>query len=162
MSKKFITKAAMIAALYVVLTFIFSAISFGPIQVRLAMSLQLFSFFTPAGIIGAGLGTLISNILFGGLGVIDMVLGTISTVTCASMIYGSRKALGESIWPVAWTIPIIPTAVFVSIILNLAANIPMFPTIWYLMAGNTIAMFIGFVIFGILRKNKALMDLIKK
>ena len=44
----FMTQAAMIAAIYVVLTYIFAPISFGEIQVRIAEALTILPLFTPA------------------------------------------------------------------------------------------------------------------
>lgn len=61
----FMTQAAMIAAIYVVLTVVFAAFSFGEVQVRLAEALTILPFFTPAAIPGLFIGCLIGNILGG-------------------------------------------------------------------------------------------------
>ena len=68
-SKKilFMTQAAMIAAIYVVLTLIFQAISFGEIQVRIAEALTILPAFTPAAIPGLFIGCLIGNIIGGSI-----------------------------------------------------------------------------------------------
>ena len=50
MSVKFITQAAVIAAIYVVLVVIFNYISFGPVQFRIAEALTILPYFTPAAI----------------------------------------------------------------------------------------------------------------
>lgn len=172
MRTHFIVKSAMIAALYVVLTFVFSAFSFGAIQVRVAMGLELLSFFTPAGILGCAVGTLLSNILFGGLGLIDAVVGTLTTAICCGLVYASSfyrwheettmGSIEHDYWNVAWLIPIVPTAFLVDIILHLTLNVPFCITFITLSAGNAIAMFIGFIIFNMLRRNIELMKIIKK
>ena len=70
-SKKlvFICQAAVIAALYVVLTYVFSAFASGVIQVRVSEALTILPAFTPAAIPGLVIGCLLSvATLIGALG----------------------------------------------------------------------------------------------
>lgn len=67
MSVKFITQAAVIAAIYVVLVVIFNYISFGPVQFRIAEALTILPYFTPAAIPGLFVGCIIANILGGAI-----------------------------------------------------------------------------------------------
>ena len=60
----YITQAAVIAAIYVVLVFVFQYFSFGPIQFRIAEALTVLPYFTPAAIPGVTIGCLLSNLLF--------------------------------------------------------------------------------------------------
>ena len=46
----FMTQAAMIAAIYVVLTYVFAPFSFGEVQIRIAEALTILPVFTPAAI----------------------------------------------------------------------------------------------------------------
>ena len=46
----FLTQAAMIAAIYVVLTYMFAPFSFGEVQVRIAEALTILPVFTPAAV----------------------------------------------------------------------------------------------------------------
>ena len=55
----FMTQAAMIAAIYVVLTYIFAPFSFGEVQVRISEALTILPIFTPAAIPGLFVGCLI-------------------------------------------------------------------------------------------------------
>ena len=71
-STKFMTQAAMIAALYVVLVVVFAPISFGALQVRIAEMLSVLPFFTPAAVPGLFIGCLIGNIL-GGADILDII-----------------------------------------------------------------------------------------
>ena len=68
-SKKtaYITQAALIAAIYTVLTMIAAGfdLASGAIQVRFSEALTIMPFFTPAAIPGLTLGCLLSNILMG-------------------------------------------------------------------------------------------------
>ena len=57
----FLTQAAMIAAIYVVLTYVFAPFSFGEVQVRIAEALTILPAFTPAAIPGLFVGCLIGN-----------------------------------------------------------------------------------------------------
>ena len=59
----FMTQAAMIAAIYVVLTYIFAPFSFGEVQVRISEALTILPIFTPAAIPGLFAGCLIGNII---------------------------------------------------------------------------------------------------
>ena len=63
----FITQGAVIAAIYVVLTYIVSLLGLtnGVIQVRLSEALTILPVFTPAAIPGLVVGCVISNILTG-------------------------------------------------------------------------------------------------
>ena len=63
----FMTQAAMIAAVYVVLTYVFAPFSFGEVQVRLAEALTILPLFTPAAVPGLFIGCLIGNILGGAI-----------------------------------------------------------------------------------------------
>lgn len=87
-----ITQAAIIAALYVILTFLASAlgISSGVIQVRFSEALTILPLFTPAAIPGLFLGCLISNLLTGAC-LIDIIFGSLTTLLAALISYKIRK-----------------------------------------------------------------------
>lgn len=96
-----IAQAAMIAALYVVLTFI--ANTFGlanyAIQVRISEALTILPYFTPAAIPGLVIGCLLSNILTGCI-LPDIIFGSIATLIGALGTYALRK------WK--WCTPVTP------------------------------------------------------
>ena len=73
----FLTQAAVIAAIYVVLTIFISAFNLasGAIQVRISEALTILPFFTPAAIPGLAIGCLLSN-LFGSLATLLGAVGT--------------------------------------------------------------------------------------
>ena len=62
---QFLTEAAVIGAIYVVLTLLFAPLSYGEIQIRFSEALTILPFFTPAAIPGLFVGCIIAN-LFGG------------------------------------------------------------------------------------------------
>ena len=86
----FITQAAVIAALYVVLVVIFNYISFGPIQFRVAEALTILPYFTPAAIPGLFIGCILANVI-GGAVVWDIIFGSIATLIGAVFTYLLRK-----------------------------------------------------------------------
>ena len=82
----FLSQAAMIAAIYVVLTYVFAPFSFGEIQVRIAEALTILPVFTPADIPGLFIGCLIGNII-GGAILPDIIFGSIATLLGAFFTY---------------------------------------------------------------------------
>ena len=90
----FITQAAMIAAIYVVLTIFISAFNLasGAIQVRISEALTILPFFTPAAIPRLTLGCVISNIASIGQGLpLDMIFGSLATLGSAICMYALRN-----------------------------------------------------------------------
>ena len=78
---RFITHAALIAALYVVLTYVANALGLasGAIQVRFSEALTILPFFTPAAVPGLFIGCILSNSLTG-CALWDIVFGSIATL----------------------------------------------------------------------------------
>ncbi len=88
----FITQAAVIAAIYVVLTVFVAALNLasGQIQVRISEALCVLPFFTPAAIPGLWIGCLIANLVTGA-SVFDIVFGSLATLLGAIGTYLLRK-----------------------------------------------------------------------
>ena len=108
-SALFLARGGIIAALYVVLTFVFAPISFGPIQVRIAEALTILPMFTPAAVPGLFVGCLVGNIL-GGAILPDIIFGSLATLIGAIFGYMLRKH--------RWLVPI-PTIVSNTLIIPL-------------------------------------------
>ncbi len=83
----FMTHAAVIAAVYVVLTTVFAPVSFGPVQLRISEALCILPYFTPAAVPGVFVGCLLSNLLCGAAP-LDVVVGSAATLVGA---IGSRQ-----------------------------------------------------------------------
>lgn len=77
----FLVRAALIAALYVVLTYFISAFSLasGAIQFRISEALVILPYFTPAAVPGLFIGCLLSNLLTGGT-IWDILFGSLATL----------------------------------------------------------------------------------
>lgn len=89
-SVKSITRAAMIAALYAVLTLLFQPISYGPVQFRISEALTLLPILTMDAVPGLFIGCLIANLL-GGAMWYDVVFGSIATLLAALCTRRARK-----------------------------------------------------------------------
>lgn len=88
----FLTQAAMIAALYVVLTFIANAFGLAnyAVQVRFSEALTILPYFSPVAIPGLFIGCLLSNILTGCMP-LDVVFGSLATLLGALGTYRLRR-----------------------------------------------------------------------
>jgi uncharacterized membrane protein len=114
MSVRELVNGAMIAAIYVVLTVMTQAISFGPVQFRISEALCILPVFTPAAIPGLYLGCVLANFLGGGVPM-DIVFGSLATLIGA---YGTWK-LRTKKWA-ACLPPIISNALIVPFVLRFA------------------------------------------
>ena len=113
-------RAAIIAALYVVLTYIANALGLasGSIQVRFSEAMTILPFFTPAAIPGLFVGCLLSNILTG-CALPDIIFGSIATLLGALGTYFLRK---KSPW-LAPVSPIVANTVIVPFVLLYAYGV---------------------------------------
>ena len=112
-STLFIAQAAMIAAVYVVLTFVFAPISFGEIQVRISEALTILPVFTPAAVPGLFVGCLLGNMLSGAY-LPDVIFGSLATLLGA---IGTRALRNASPF-LAPLPPIIANALIVPFVLR--------------------------------------------
>lgn len=104
----FLTQAAMIAALYVVLTElsnIFGLASFA-VQIRFSEALTILPFFTPAAIPGLFAGCIISNLLVSA-NIFDIIFGSLATLSGAVFTYFISKFSKQN-KKAAWFAPIPP------------------------------------------------------
>ena len=119
----FITQAAVIAAMYVVLTFVSSSLGLasGEIQIRLSEMLVILPAFTPAAIPGLFLGCLLSNLLTG-CTVIDIVFGSLATLVAAILSYQLRNHK----YPLLVTVPpVVANMIVVPFILKFSYGVPL-------------------------------------
>lgn len=87
---KKITRGAVVAALYCVLTLLFQPISFGAIQFRVAEALTLLPLLTFDAVPGLFVGCLLANIL-GGAPLMDVVFGSLATLIAAVLTWILRN-----------------------------------------------------------------------
>lgn len=113
---KHLTYGAIIASLYVILTFASNVfgLSSGVIQLRLSEALYAVAIFTPSAVLGLFVGCLLANILVGGI-LIDVIFGSIATLIGAFFTYKLRKHPIYALIP-----PILSNAVIIPPILKFA------------------------------------------
>lgn len=143
-----IVQAAVIAAIYVVLTLIFYPISYGFVQVRISEALTVIAGLTPVAIWGLFIGCLIANI---GQGVIDMVFGSLATLLAAYLSWKMRKNIYLVPLP-----PVIINAVVVGSYLSIfIEKVPIWSCILYVGIGQTISCYVlGMPLMFVLKKLK--------
>lgn len=145
----FICQAAVIAAFYVVLTYVFSAFASGVIQVRVSEALTILPAFTPAAIPGLVIGCLLSNTLTGCV-LLDIIFGSVATLIGALGSYALRRH--------TWLVPIPPIVsnmIIVPFVLRFAYGATdAFPfMIATVGAGEIISCYLlGMILYGALKK----------
>lgn len=95
LSLKQIAMAGLIAAVYALLSLVLMPISFGVYQIRVAEALTVLPFLTGSAIPGLFVGCLLSNI-FGGMGWVDIVFGSLITLLAALATYAIRCKIKNS------------------------------------------------------------------
>lgn len=87
-----LTLAAILAALYVLLTYLASALglSSGAVQLRFSEALNVLCLFTPAAIGGVTVGCFLANLLTG-CALWDVIVGSLATFLGALLAYKLRK-----------------------------------------------------------------------
>lgn len=115
---KLITTAAVIAALYTVLTYLSNlfGLANGVIQVRFSEMLTVLPVFTPAAVLGLTVGCLVSNLLTG-CALWDVVFGTLATLLGA---LGTRYLAGKLLKKpyLAAVFPVLSNTVIVPFVLR--------------------------------------------
>lgn len=148
-----LVQAAMIAALYVVLTFIANAFGLAnyAVQVRFSEALTILPYFTPAAIPGLFVGCLLSNILTG-CAIPDIIFGSLATLIGAVFTYKLRAH--KWLAPVP---PIIANMIVVPLVLLYAYGIrPLWFSFVTVTAGEIISCgVLGMLLLFTLNKYKA-------
>lgn len=155
-----LTLAAIIAALYIVLTFFANALGLAnySVQVRFSESLTILPYFTKAAIPGLFIGCLLSNILTG-CAIPDIVFGSLATLIGAIITHTLRKYKWAA--PIG---PIISNAIIVPFVLLYAYGIQ---PLWFSFVTVTIGEIISCGLLGMLllftleKHRNTLFDVIK-
>lgn len=148
LNPNYIVRIAFIAAIYVTISIIFAPISYGPIQVRVAEALTVLPFIDSAAIGGLFLGCILSN-LWGGLGLVDILGGSLCTLLAAVLTYHMKKPIFAPLPP------LLVNAIGVSLYLHLLFELPYYLTVLYIGIGQLIACYLmGYpLLLVLLRRN---------
>ena len=151
---KTITRNAIVAAIYFLLTFAGSSFSFGAVQVRLAEALVLLCFFRRDYIFGLTIGCLLAN-LFSPILPWDLLIGTAATFVsclCISLV----KHLGFAL-----VFPVIFNGFAVGAELYYLTETNFWMAVGFVSLGEFISVCIlGYLLFFFLRKNKQFLEII--
>ena len=138
-----LVQAAMIAALYVVLTFIANGLGLASsaIQVRFSEALTILPIFTPAAVPGLFIGCVLSNVLTG-CALPDIVFGSLATLIGAVFTRKLRKHKWLAPIP-----PIVANAVIVPFVLYYAYGIK---PLWFSFVTVTIGEIVSCGVLGMI------------
>ncbi|MDO9099844.1 MAG: QueT transporter family protein [Caldisericota bacterium] len=135
-----LSRAAVIAALYVLLTMTppFSAISYGPVQFRLGEALVLLPFILDEAVLGIVVGCLVAN-LFSPFGLIDVICGTAVTGVAALLTRRLRRTRRP------W-LSVIPPILLNGLVVSLYVAVLSAPQAATLPAGSSLGATLGFIV----------------
>ncbi len=147
--------AAVIAALYVVLTY-FSALfglSSGSIQLRISEALTILPIFTPAAIPGLFVGCFTANLLLGSA-IWDVIFGSIATLLAAIFSRMLRKTpVAAFVPPLVFNTLIIPPVIYYVY----GSEEAMYLTYIGVFVGEALSCGIfGFILYKVLKNNKSI------
>ncbi|AEY65360.1 QueT transporter family protein [Clostridium sp. BNL1100] len=155
-----LTVAAMIAAVYFVLTMIFYVTSFQPLQSRLAEALTVLPYFTPVAIPGLFVGCILANIL-GGNGIWDVVVGSLASLLAAYLTYKLTYNKPKRKW-LAPLPAVLVNAVAVGIMLSVLYDMPLFATMLSVGVGQVLSCYVlGFPLMLLIERTRKLNELFK-
>lgn len=141
-----LTRGAMIAAIYAALTLILAPISFGAVQCRVSEVLCILPMFFPEAVIGLFVGCFIANVMMGS--VLDIILGSLTTLLAAFLTYKTRKKPYLAIF-----FPVILNALIVGGYLSLMyEGLPVLLSMLYVGIGQAVACYgLGLPLYYILK-----------
>ncbi len=151
MKTKYLAEAAVIAAIYALLTIVLAPISYGAVQVRISEALTVLPFFTPAAVPGLFVGCIAANIM-SPYGLADLIFGSAASLIGAIGSYLLRKK--PLLVPLA---PVISNGIIVGSMLYYVYEVPL-PLIvqmLYVALGEVVACYaIGYPLMKYLNKYK--------
>ena len=115
-----LVRAALIAALYTVLTLLLQPLSYGEVQIRFSEALTLLPILLPEAVPALAVGCLLANIL-GGCTIFDIVFGTLATLLAALC----TRRLRDRLW-LAALMPVLFNGVIVGAVVHYCYA-PVFP-----------------------------------
>ncbi|MDK2928089.1 MAG: hypothetical protein PWR31_1780 [Bacillota bacterium] len=144
-----VVRIALIAALYAALTYALQAVSFMPTQFRAAEALTVLPIIYPEAIWGVFLGCLLAN-LMSPAGLIDVVVGSLTTLLAAWVTYRFRHSV------IAYLAPVVLNAFIISAYLHVLARLPYWATALSIGASEALVVFgLGCPLIWYLKRKKS-------
>lgn len=167
-----LSKQAMIAALYTVISLVMAPIAFGSVQARVSEALTLLPVFGISNIWGVTVGCFLTNLvgLATGaniLGSLDIIFGTAATFVAGLLTYIFRNIRFKGLPILSALPPVIINAVVVGWELCIMINGSFHPVIFTAQAvsvgvGQTISCGIGLLLVRLIENNKRLKEIIMR
>ena len=148
---KNMTRLALVAAMYAVLTIVIAPLAFGEIQFRFSEVLVLLCFYrkdyAPALIVGC----LIAN-LFSPMGLMDIIFGTLATAAAVIPMYYMKKIY------LAALLPIVSNGIIVGTELTIAFGTPIWLNMLSVAFGELVVVgIIGIIVFKLIFETNSAM-----
>ena len=136
-SSKKLSYSGIVIALYIVVVFATQSFSFGQYQIRVATALYALAFHFPFLVLPLALANMLSNLLMGGLGIVDAIGGLIiGLITSGSIVLLKRitRRAVLLVLPIA-----LAPAFVVPIWLSVILNVPYLALVLSLLIGQVIS-----------------------
>jgi uncharacterized membrane protein len=153
---RLLARGSAYAAAYVVLTLVSGAfgLASGQIQFRISEALLPFACVDPAAVVGLTLGTAIANGLTSTMGLPDVVIGSLLTLTAALLMWW----IGLRV--VALAAPVVVNGLGVGAELALILHLPFWPSVGFVALGEAVVLFSGgLLVLRVIRSHGALLGL---
>ncbi|MFL1695793.1 QueT transporter family protein [Weissella kandleri] len=147
-----LTLISMVAALYVVVTWLVAPFAYGQFQLRLSEGLNHLAVFNKRYIWALSLGVLIAN-LASPLGVIDIAFGTLGTLVMTSISYWLTQHV-DKVWVKLVISTVVDTVMMWTVALEqvVVFKLPFWLSYGWLMLGELASLVLGAILIGLLSK----------
>ena len=154
---KFLVRAAIIAAMYVVLTYMQNIIlpssTTMAIQFRVSEALCVLAFFTPAAIPGLSIGCFVFNLTYSGALPLDILVGTAATVLACTGMYLTRRVTFRGVPILGLLMPAVCNALLVGWELTAYIGGGFWMNALYVAIGElAVLLTLGWLLYGLLRR----------
>lgn len=142
-----ITRGAIIAACYVVITLLTASFAFKEIQFRIAEILMFLCFYKKEYCVPLIIGCAIAN-LFSPMVLLDLFFGTFATALSAICMWKSKNIYVAAVFPVIFN------AIIVAIELKIALKFPLFMSMLTVGIGELTVMILGVFLFKVVLEKR--------
>lgn len=117
----YLTRSAVIAAMYAAVTLVIYPFSFGYLQIRISEALTILPFFMPEAVLGLTIGCIISNFFSPNIVILDVIFGSIATLLAAILTRFCVKLGKKGRW-LAPLPPVLVNAVIIGLVIALSTT----------------------------------------
>ncbi len=117
----YMTRAAIVAALYAAITLVVYPLSFGYLQIRFSEALTILPFYMPEAVPGLFVGCIVANLFSTNIVILDVIFGSFATLLAATLTYYCRGFGKKGKW-IAPLPPVIVNAVIIGLVIALSTT----------------------------------------